>query len=541
LAPLCAQAATVDVATESGTSNKATLRFLSAPGESNQVTVTVSGSDATNLQVVLHDPAVAIGAGAGCSGGGSPGTDVTCLLHKPHPAEYTICGRSCATLISGTEWTTSIVATLGDGNNGFDASKLPGLDQDAIDVTVTAGNGNDTIATADGEDQVEAAAGEDQIHTNGRSDEIVASVAPDGPDLYDLGSGYDAIDYSQRTQPVLYTADDDGDDGAPGEGDTVLGATAVLSGSGDDVLSGGPSSERFVAGEGNDRLSGGDGNDDLNGEGGENLLIGDGGDDRLAVELLSAPQGGGTVVAPNRAEGGPGDDHMYMAAGPDIALGGEGDDVVRMGGGDDVAAGGPGADQIYGDEGDDLLAGEDDADALVGDEGSDRLLGGRGDDRLVAGVISDRVPSNPFLAKGQFDGWRDRVACGVGSDRALANPWDVLVGCERTALVHAVEFGRLGDGRGGGARLLSVAVRGPGRLLLTGAGVAKQVRIVTESRFGRPYFREKKKTVTVPLVLSAAAKRTLHQRGRLRLRVKVRFFPRNGVPRAARQSFLLQR
>jgi Ca2+-binding RTX toxin-like protein len=539
VAPLGAKAATVDVTTEAGTPSKATLRFLSGPGESNQVTVTVNGSDTTNLQVVLHDPAVAIAAGAGCSGGGAPGADVTCLLPKPRPVEYTQCGRICALPIDGTGWTTSIVATLGDGDNAFDASKLPGLDQDAIDVTVTAGNGDDTIATADGEDQVEAAAGKDQIHTGGRSDEIVASVAPDGPDLYDLGSGYDVIDYSQRTQPVLYTALGEGDDGAPGEGDTVLGATAVLSGSGDDVLSGGPGTDRFVAGGGNDRLSGGDGDDDLNGEGGENLLIGEEGSDRIVVERLSPPQAGGTVVAPNRAEGGPGDDYMYMAAGPDIALGGDGDDVVKMGDGDDVAAGGPGADQIYGDRGDDLLAGEDDGDALVGDEGSDRLLGGPGDDRLVAGVIADRVPSDPFLAKGQFDGWRDRVACGTGSDRALANPWDVVVGCERTALVRAVDFGRLLDGRGGG-HLLPIKVRGPGRLLLTGAGIAKQVRIVTESRFGRPYFRWKRKTVTMPLVLSAAAKRALHQRGRLRLRVEVRFFPRKGVPRAARESFLLR-
>lgn len=539
LAPLPAQAAMVDVSTEPGLYNDVTVRFVAGPGESNQVTLTVGGSDATDLQVVLHDPVVAIDAGPGCSGGSSAGVDVTCLVHKPHPLEYTYCGRDCAVPIASSGWTAKIAATLGDGDNGFDAGRLPGVDQDAIAVTVTAGNGDDTIATAEGNDLVEASAGKDQVHTNGGHDRIVAAVAPDGPDLYDLGSGDNVIDYSQRTQPVLYSAGGEGDDGAPGEGDTVLGAVAVLSGSGDDVLSGGSAAENFVAGEGNDRLSGGGGDDHLSGEGGENVLVGEDGNDTLAVERLSPPQAGSAVSAPNRAEGGPGDDYVYMAAGPDEAVGGEGNDVFKMGGGDDVAAGGPGIDRIYGDQGDDLLAGEGDGDRVVGDEGSDRLLGGDGDDQLIAGVIAHSLPNDPFRARGQFDGWRDRVACGAGDDSALINPWDVSVGCERVALVQAVRFGRLHLAKGGG-RLLPIVVRGPGRLLLTGPGVRKQVRAVTESRFGRPYFRDEDRTVTVPLRLSANAKRALRLHGKLRLRIKALFFPLDGVPRASRKSFLLR-
>jgi hypothetical protein len=541
LAPLPAGAAKVEVTTESGTYNNATLRFVADPGESNTVSVVESEGDATELRISLFDEGGGMRGGPGCAVRSYQGSWVTCFLHRPHPLEYTYCGRSCALPIEGTGWNTSIAVALGDGDNSFGASSLHGVDQDAIDMVVTAGDGNDTIVTAEGEDRVEAGAGADQIHTNGGSDRIVASAAPDGPDLYDLGSDLgNAIDYGQRTQPVLYSAVGEGDDGAPGEGDTVRGATAVLSGSGDDVLSGGPGNDIFVAGEGNDRLSGSGGDDDLNGEDGDNLLSGEEGNDTLAVERLSPPQAGSAIGAPNRAEGGPGDDYMYMAAGADLASGGAGNDVFRMGGGDDVAAGGPGIDRIYGDRGDDLLAGEGDGDRMVGDEGSDRLLGGDGDDQLVASVIAHSLPNDPFRARGQLDGWRDRVACGRGSDSASLNPWDVAAGCERVATVRAVGLGRLRRGESG-ALLLPVLVRGPGRLLLTAGGVRKQVRTVTESRFGRPFFREKDKTVALPIRLSGASRRALRRHGQLRLRIGVRFFPRDGVPRTARKSFLLHR
>jgi Ca2+-binding RTX toxin-like protein len=537
-----AGAVTVGVSDEPGTyENSATLRIVADPGDDDALTVRVEENEATQVRVGIVDPAGGIESGHGCSIRDYSARWVSCSLPRPHPLEYTYCGRSCALPIEGSGLTASIVASLGDGDDSFDVGNLSGVDQSAIDVTVTAGSGDDTILTAEGEDRVEAGAGADQVNTNGGPDRIVAAAAPDGPDLYDLGSGYNTIDYSQRTQPVLYTAAGAGDDGAPGEGDTVRGATAMLSGSGDDVLSGGPGPEYFVAGEGNDRLSGGGGDDGLNGEGGENLLIGEDGNDTLAVERLSPPQAGRTVISPNRAEGGPGDDYMYMAAGRDIAAGGEGDDVFKMGGGDDVAAGGPGADRIYADQGTDLLAGEDDGDQLVGGEGSDRLLGGPGDDRLIAGVVANGLPPNPFHAQGQVESWRDSVGCGTGSDRALANPWDVLIGCERTRLVRAVEFGRPRGGGDGRARLLPITVRGPGRLLLTGSGVAKQVRTVTGSRYGRPYFLEtRKRTLAVPLVLSTAAKRVLRRHGRLRLRIKARFLPLGGVSRSARESFLLR-
>ncbi len=389
-----ALAATVSVSEETpGIETRVTLLFGAAPGESNDVAVDFSDAGPTEFRVDLHDEAGGMLSGHGCSVTDPNGKQVTCFLHKPHPVEYSLCGRICAQAIPGSGWKTSVSAALGDGDNSF-RTNLPGAGDGAIDVTVTAGDGNDTIITSEGRDRVEAGSGQDEIHTNGGEDWIVAPATPDGTDLYDLGADTNVIDYGARTAPVLYSPDGEGNAGAPGERDTVRGAGVVLSGSGDDVLNGGPGGERFLAAAGNDQVHGGGGRDELFGEGGENQLYGDDGNDKLAVERNASSSPGSTISAPNLADGGAGDDHIFMTAGPDRVGGGPGTDVIKAGDGDDDVAGGPGEDEIYGDDGADLLAGEADGDTLVGNKGPDRMLGGLGDDRLVAGVVTYNVPGD---------------------------------------------------------------------------------------------------------------------------------------------------
>jgi hypothetical protein len=531
--------ATVSVSEDPGITTKATLHFDAAPGESNDVSVAFEEASPTEFRVSVSDQAGGLASGRGCAVQGSSGKSVTCSLHKPHPVEYILCGRSCAQAIPGSGWETSISAALGDGDNSFQANP-PGTGDAAIGITVTAGDGNDTIATAEGRDRVEAGSGKDEIHTNGGEDWIVAPATPDGADLYDLGADNNVIDYSARSAPVVYSPDGEGNAGAPKEGDTVRGAGVVLTGSGDDVLNGGPGGERLLAGGGNDQLRGGGGGDELFGEGGENQLFGEDGNDKLSVERNASSSPGSAVTAPNLADGGAGDDHIYLAAGPDRASGGPGIDVIKAGDGDDVVAGGPGEDEIYGDDGADLLAGEADRDTLVGNKGPDRMLGGPGNDRLVAGVVTYNVPGDWGLTpRGPFDGWRDRGSCGSGNDIAVANPWDALRDCERTVSIQAVELRRPRRTDPTGPRLLPVVINGPGRLVLDGPAIRKRDRRVAESAYGRPYFHDKNKILMLPLTLSPDARLSLHRHGRLRLRIDARFFPAGGVPRTAHRSFLL--
>ncbi|MDJ0825735.1 MAG: hypothetical protein QNJ16_09555 [Rhodobacter sp.] len=88
------------------------------------------------------------------------------------------------------------------------------------------------------------------------------------------------------------------------------------------------------------------------------------------------------------ADGGAGDDLIYMRPGDDIALGGAGDDTIDGGFGSDVIDGGTGDDVLNGAKDDDLVLGGDGNDLLTGSEGADRLEGGAGDDTLVGNHLA---------------------------------------------------------------------------------------------------------------------------------------------------------
>ena len=65
-------------------------------------------------------------------------------------------------------------------------------------------------------------------------------------------------------------------------------------------------------------------------------------------------------------------------------------------------------------------------DCLFGGAGSDLLSGGAGGDYLAAGTGADQVDAR--------DGTRDNIACGSGWDVVVADPTDVIRGCETVKL-----------------------------------------------------------------------------------------------------------
>lgn len=417
-----ASAATVEVVEAVDPYNTAELRFVASPGESNRVRVVQRDADADHYALEIVDELSPLLPGSGCGGGTSPGTPVTCVLHKPHDDEYVCYSKMACSLVPGVGWKTSATFILGGVGSSLDASASD------IDATVSAGPGDDKIATGGGEDRVDPGAGRDTVGTGSGRDLVNANAAADGPDSYDLGSGGDAatnlfevagagdvIDYRERVERVEYTADALPNDGSPGEEDTVIEAEVIRAGAGNDRLVGGLATDVFFGGPGEDRLLGRGANDALHGEAGDDRLIGAAGSDELHDR--GRPGSGDDFAA-----SGKGNDYLELGPGRDRALGGGGSDAIILGEGADIGVGGPGDDDLRSGPGNDRL---------VGNGGADRLQGDGGRDAIVAAVVGGGLAVKPATARGHLDRQRDRVECGSEIDTASTNPWDKVAACER--------------------------------------------------------------------------------------------------------------
>ncbi len=232
------------------------LSFLGAPGERNDVTITISADG----RYTVTD------AGADLSTFGCDRVDahtVTCTVNNDN------------------RFTPNQI-DLGDGDDVLHADDGPDV--------ITGGDGNDEIHGGGGADRISGGAGNDLLDggggdTTGRYDSIANDASlgiyndtldggPGADTLEGGGGGYDQADYSMRTAPITVTLDGVADDGEAGEGDNVEpDVEDVRGGSADDVLIGdsgptalyGGAGNALIAGRGGhqDAADGGDGNDVL--------------------------------------------------------------------------------------------------------------------------------------------------------------------------------------------------------------------------------------------------------------------------------------
>ena len=160
------------------------------------------------------------------------------------------------------------------GSNGNDT-----IVGGAGDDTITGGNGNDVISGMAGNDSLQGADGNDTVMGGDGNDYLnggtSASTGPDGADVISGGAGYDTVLYISRTDNISVNLNDNKpDDGAPGEGDNVeTDVENILSGTGNDTLTGNASANV---------LSGNAGSDIINGGGGHDKIIGGAGVDTLS-------------------------------------------------------------------------------------------------------------------------------------------------------------------------------------------------------------------------------------------------------------------
>jgi Ca2+-binding RTX toxin-like protein len=395
-----------------------TLTYTATPSEQNNLSVTDDGSFYVFFE---NNPAVTVTVAAGSG----------CISVSADEAKCPKAGISGFTLDlkDGTNIAALSVALPGTfiGTTGNDTF-TGGSAADSFSLgtgtnAATGGGGNDTFNSGSGVDTLNGGSGDDLFKQG---------TASDGADVMVGGSGTDTAEYTQRTANLVIAQDDDPGDGASGENDDVNDDIEVVrSGSGVDVLSGGPCASVLYGGAGvdalngtaagfrscrfgfdsdNDTLDGGSGNDTLNGGADDDTLLGNDGDDTLnggaGNDSMNGGFGGADVF--NGGDGSGDTVHFTRCSDPcaigntvtldDVAndgtlLGGvqEGDNVksdvenLQGGGTIDRFTGDADANVFYGGGNDDHLHGGDGVDTVNGEDGNDRLDGGSTDSDVLNG------------------------------------------------------------------------------------------------------------------------------------------------------------
>lgn len=268
-------------------------------------------------------------------------------------------GNDVIRVSGGADFGTTISGDAGD-------DELYGAGAGIEGRKFTGGPGNDKLNGSEGEDSLDGGPGDDEIHGNNGGDQITGGPGSDQlygdsdddfinaydgetsvPDTIDGGEGQNSISYAESHSNLDINLQTNRVRDAAGVEDTLRSIQHVMSGSGDDVLTGDGNYNSLIGGLGNDKLVGGSGNDFLYGGNmsaplqkqghDDDTLIGEGGDDIL--------EGAGGA---NKLYGGNGSDQMTSVGdgAPDTFDAGQGNDKISMYVAGEVAHCGPGNDSI---------------------------------------------------------------------------------------------------------------------------------------------------------------------------------------------------
>ncbi|MEP2530005.1 M10 family metallopeptidase C-terminal domain-containing protein, partial [Shimia sp.] len=279
--------------------------------------------------------------------------------------------------------------------------------------------GNTIIWTSISNGTVDAGGGNDTVHSGNYSSETLNGGA--GIDTLNTSAFGGNYVVNLATGLTNFT------------GESFINFENLISGDGDDLLTGTSGNNSIEGGLGDDTIDGGNGTDTLRGDGGNDLLItnildhdeifdGGAGNDTfsfatfgssyivnlalgdfdrtagsyentlISIENVLAGSGNDTITGSsvaNDIDGGSGNDTIFGDGGADTLRGGAGDDTLDGGAGDDTLIGGDGSDSMLGGDGADFLDGGSWTDTLDGGSGNDTLLGGTGSDLLQGGADDD--------------------------------------------------------------------------------------------------------------------------------------------------------
>ena len=151
----------------------------------------------------------------------------------------------------------------GTGESGNDSLTLGRL----ADV-VRGGPGSDTINGDTGADELDGEEGNDTIRGQGSSDSLIGGP---GADLLDGGGQTDTVTYA-TSSAVTITVDGVANDGRAGENDNVVNVEKILTGSGNDRVTGSLDNDTLEGGSGDDVLTPGAGADVVRGQAGADII-----------------------------------------------------------------------------------------------------------------------------------------------------------------------------------------------------------------------------------------------------------------------------
>ncbi|MBB2943180.1 Ca2+-binding RTX toxin-like protein [Actinoplanes lutulentus] len=316
-----AQAASTGVVSVVKTSQ---VKYTAGSGKANKVVITRSG------KTVTIDDKYKIKAGKGCKAVKGDKTKVRCKLTK-NPTKVlvytgskndkvtnktgiasvldggtgadklyggtgndTLFGGSSADYLGGGSGHDKLYGQTGDdslaGEHGNDTLYAgSGADRLLGDSFYYADRGHDKLYGESGNDMLEGGYGNDRLEGGTGDDRLEGDVNPEdsgnehGSDVILGGPGVDSADY-YRGKAIVDLDGSAGDDGEPGERDTVGADVENLSGGdGDNIFTGNNAANVFYGGEGDDVFRGGGGNDKLYGSYGANALYGGDGDDEISA------------------------------------------------------------------------------------------------------------------------------------------------------------------------------------------------------------------------------------------------------------------
>ncbi len=275
---------------------------------------------------------------------------------------------------------------------------------------LAGGTGNDTLSGTGAQDVLLGGEGDDVLDGRG------------GGDVLDGGPGTNTVSYA--VGPVPVTVDLNAGVGGAAPFDALRSIRRVVTGPGNDVVTGSSADEVFTlgagddtinAGAGSDVVSAGDGNDVLRGGPGADVLDGGGGVDTATYDERGPSEPVTVSLATLGDDGGAGENDSLP--GIETVVGGASNDTLIGDAGPNSLNGGPGVNTLDGGAGDDLVQGGNDRDVITGGPGNDRLFGAGDDDSINA--YDTAKPD------------ADVVDCGTSlDDDAQVDETDQVTGCE---------------------------------------------------------------------------------------------------------------
>jgi Ca2+-binding RTX toxin-like protein len=282
-------------------------------------------------------------------------------------------GAEGADLLNGGGGHDKIDGGEGDdrllGERGHDELN-GGIGNDDLD----GGRGDDTLIGGDGDDRLFGGRGDDRLEGGLGDDTFVSSW---GNDVVIGGLGFDWLDFQDHTQDLTIGLGDGTITGQKNQSIIFEDIEGLITGRGNDALTGTEQNEWFRSGRGNDTITAGDGNDTLDGGDGSDQLVGGAGFDITTYQGAKAG-----VIASLMTGGSSGE--------------AQGDTYVDI-------------EHIWGSNFNDVLSGNNGANNIYGFAGKDDISGLDGDDYLYGGAGSDTITGGAGLDSAFFLSWRQSV------------------------------------------------------------------------------------------------------------------------------------